>query len=224
MTVGIEPGGSINIASGQYLQISGPFSADLYQVFYGAGSVYFYGGVSSTKEVYPQWFGAMGNAKSSGFTAGAGNTTITLGSYVGSGPWVAGDPITLMGAGPSGANLTTSVVSVNSGNTSLVVLVAPSTSVSALSPAYNVDDSAALNKWASSIRGSAYTGQFSGSVAAYQMTSSLGPSVLYVPKGTYNVCSLPVVSTLGLLLHLKLRIQLILPFSLFAISPSQEYR
>lgn len=48
-----------SIASGKTLTISGPFSAGLYQVFSGDGSVIFGGGAVS--EVYPEWWGAAGD-------------------------------------------------------------------------------------------------------------------------------------------------------------------
>lgn len=186
----ILAGGSINVPSGKSLTVAAPIYAGIYQIFTGTGNVFFYGGVSAEK-VYPQWFGAMGNAKASGFTCTAGNAAITIANAAGAGAWVAGDSITLTGAGPSGKNYTTTVVSFT--GSSMVVATAPSTTVSTLSPAYNVDDSAALNRWASSIRGTSYVGQFPNATAGYQMTANLGPGTLYVPKGQYNVCSAPVV-------------------------------
>ncbi len=188
----IENGGSISVAAGQYLQIAGPFDAGLYPVFTGPGAVYFYGG-AGPKEVLPQWFGAEGNAKASGYDATPGNSTITI---VGRNPWVAGDSITLAGGGVSGANYTTSASAVTP--TSVTVALAPSTAVSN-GAAYNVDDSAALNAWASSVRGTTGVATTSG----YEMQAGLGPSLLYVPKGQYNVCTAPVVIYSGAVLRFE---------------------
>ena len=57
----IVDGGSFTIASGKTLTIDVPFSAGLYQVFSGDGSVVFGSGVVT--EVYPQWWGAAGNGE-----------------------------------------------------------------------------------------------------------------------------------------------------------------
>src|ERR1700733_4250059 len=139
-SIRIESGGSITISSGQYLQISGPFSAGLYQVFYGPGSVYFYGGpTSSVEKVYPQWFGVMGNAKASGYTSPANNSTITVGNYTGSGNWQVGDPITLVNGNGTGVNDVTTVTGTPS-NLTLTVASAPTATVSTLTPAYSVDE------------------------------------------------------------------------------------
>src|ERR1700733_8273324 len=191
-SIRIESGGSITISSGQYLQISGPFSAGLYQVFYGPGSVYFYGGAtSSVEKVYPQWFGVMGNAKASGYTSTANNSTITVGNYTGSGNWQVGDPITLVNGNGTGVNDVTTVTGTPS-NLTLTVASAPTSTVSTLSPAYSVDDSQALNAWSASLRGTINLGFLNGTTSGYDMRSALGPATLYVPKGQYNVCSAPV--------------------------------
>jgi len=57
ITLEIENGAVINIASGKTLTINGPFKAGLYQVFSGDGSVSF--GSGAVAEVYPEWWGAM---------------------------------------------------------------------------------------------------------------------------------------------------------------------
>ncbi len=54
-----ELGGVITVGTGKTLTINGPFSAGLYQCFSGAGSVVF--GSGSVSEVYPEWWGAVGN-------------------------------------------------------------------------------------------------------------------------------------------------------------------
>lgn len=48
--------GTIAVATGKTLTINGPFSAGLYQVFDGDGSVVF--GAGAIKEVYPEWWAA----------------------------------------------------------------------------------------------------------------------------------------------------------------------
>ncbi len=53
----IHKGGSIVKAAAYTLTISGPFEAGLYQVFSGFTTVT----LSQVKQVYPQWFGAVGN-------------------------------------------------------------------------------------------------------------------------------------------------------------------
>lgn len=55
----IDNGAILTIASGKTLTINGPFDAGIYQVFSGAGSVSF--GAGHVKEVYPQWWGAVGD-------------------------------------------------------------------------------------------------------------------------------------------------------------------
>jgi hypothetical protein len=53
-------GGGYNISGGITLTINGAFSAPLTQIFFGAGTVVFSPG--SVDDVYPQWFGAVGDA------------------------------------------------------------------------------------------------------------------------------------------------------------------
>jgi len=184
--VRIASGGSITTSSGQYLQITGPFSAGLYQVFYGSGSVYFYGGASSVEKVYPQWFGAMGNAKAGGFECDSGSSTLRLFSSVGSGEWAVGDNVTLVGEGTSGGNLSATISSIST-NTSVSISPATcATTTSKYLTMFNVDDTAALNAWTASLRGTTFAGAFPGTVSGYNMSASLGPSLLYVPKGQYN--------------------------------------
>ena len=58
-SINMVKGGSFTVASGKTLTIDVPFSAGLYQVFSGAGSVVF--GAGLVTEVYPQWWGAVGD-------------------------------------------------------------------------------------------------------------------------------------------------------------------
>lgn len=51
--------GIITVNAGITLTINGPFEADLYQVFAGTGAVAF--NRNSVQEVYPQWWGAVGD-------------------------------------------------------------------------------------------------------------------------------------------------------------------
>jgi hypothetical protein len=192
----IEQGGGFNITSG-YLQIEGPLDAGLYQIFFGNQTVYFYGGSGYSDKIYPQWFGAMGNAKSSGFTCPTSSNVVTLYSGVGSGNWLVGDPVTLVGAGAAGTNLTTTIQSITN-NTMVDIGTNCLTTVSSVSPMYNEDDTAALNAWAASLRGTAQAGGFTGTNSGYNMSSQLGPSLLYVPKGQYNLgCTSPVTLYTG---------------------------
>lgn len=55
----VEKPGMFTVASGKTLTISGPFTAGLFQLFSGAGSVVF--GAGSVTDVYPEWFGAVGD-------------------------------------------------------------------------------------------------------------------------------------------------------------------
>jgi hypothetical protein len=184
--VRVEAGGSFNVAAGQYLQIAGPLEAGPYQIFTGPGAVYFGGGVSaSTEKVIPQWFGATGSAKSSGFASTAGNPVVAMPAS-GRAIFAVGDPVTLVGAGVSGATYTTTVTAVSGMN--VTVAVAPSTTV-ANSPMYSADDTPALQAWANSVRSSEPQNPSIG----YDLRASNGPSKLYVPKGTYIVgCSVPL--------------------------------
>jgi hypothetical protein len=53
----INNGGILTLSGGVALTISGDFSAGLYQAFAGAGTVSF----GNVREVYPEWWGALGN-------------------------------------------------------------------------------------------------------------------------------------------------------------------
>lgn len=175
--------GSFVISNTGTLIIGGPFEAGVRQVFSGSGigNVYFYGN-NSNINVLPQWFGATGNGKAMGYNATAGNATITLRS-LSVNNFVTGDIVTMVGAGTSGSNLT-STLTVSGG----VITTSPAavTTVSNM-PIYNEDDSAALNAWTNSIRGNTVLGAF------YDNRSGLGPAKLYMPKGVYQVCTTPVL-------------------------------
>ena len=66
----VYPKGIISVASGKTLTINGPFSAGLFQVFTGTGTVVF--GSGSVSEVYPEWWGAKADGDIASTTA---NTT-----------------------------------------------------------------------------------------------------------------------------------------------------
>ena len=55
----VPKGGSIAVTAGKTLAINGPFTAGLYPIFSGTGTITW--GTGVTKEVYPQWWGALGN-------------------------------------------------------------------------------------------------------------------------------------------------------------------
>ena len=59
VTLKFMQGGSLNISAAKTVTINGHIEAGLYQIFEGAGTVVF--GVGSVKEVYPQWWGAIGD-------------------------------------------------------------------------------------------------------------------------------------------------------------------
>lgn len=177
----VDEGGGLSTSGSSYLQIEGAFQAGLYQVFYGTMNVYFYGGVGVEK-VYPQWFGATGNAQFAGYTSTSGNATVTL---TGQNFFAAGNTVTLQGGGVSGATYTTTVSSVSEMTATLAT--APSTTVTSPMPIYTEDDSASLNAWANSVRGSSQLSNF------YDIASQFGASRLYVPKGQYTACTSPVV-------------------------------
>lgn len=67
ITLKVLPGGSFNISAGATLTINGPFVADFYQVFSGSGDVRF--GNGYIREVYPQWWGAVGDGSTDCTTA-----------------------------------------------------------------------------------------------------------------------------------------------------------
>ena len=174
----VEQGGGFLLLSSSHLVIAGELEAGLYQIFFGSiHNVYFFGG-PAVERVYPHWFGATGNAKTAGFTASAGNPHIIL---RGQNPFTPGDAVTLLGAGPSGSSLVTTVASI--GDMSLTLSTAPTTTVADPSPIYTEDDSAALNAWTNSVRGSAALGPF------YDTRSAFGPARLYLPKGQYSICT-----------------------------------
>lgn len=175
-------GGSLNISAGQYLQIGGPFKAGLFQAFLGAGAVYFQGSSSNTG-ILPQWFGATGNGKASGFSSIASNATVTLSGFLFN--FSIGDSVTMIGAGSGGTNLQTTVTGTPTGST-LTVSPVPLTTVSS-SAIYTEDDSFALNRWTASVRGNVQLSAF------YDNRSGFGPGKLYMPKGNYPVCSTSVM-------------------------------
>jgi len=57
-----QQNGRLNIAAGATVHIKGAISAGLQQIFAGSGTVSFVDG--SSRQVYPQWWGAKGNGKS----------------------------------------------------------------------------------------------------------------------------------------------------------------
>lgn len=178
----IEQGGGFMLLNSGHLVVAASLEAGLYQIFFGfISNIYFFGG-PSVEQVYPQWFGATGNAKFAGFTATAGNPNIKL---RGQNSFRAGDAVTLLGAGPSGSPLVTTVGSVD--RMALTLSAPPSTTVTNANPIYTEDDSAALNAWTNSVRGAATLGTF------YDTRSVFGPARLYLPKGFYTVCTEPVL-------------------------------
>ena len=60
-------GGSLDIGAGVTVTINGPLDAPLAQIFSGNGSVSF--GAGAVKEVYPQWWGAVGDGSTNDRTA-----------------------------------------------------------------------------------------------------------------------------------------------------------
>lgn len=183
ITLEVVGSGGFVLTGGGTLIVSGPFIAGMQQVFSGAGrgNVYFYGS-NSNVSVLPQWFGATGNSKAGGFTATAGNGTLTL-RPLSMDNWATGDVVTLVGAGVSGASYQATLTVASGVITASPV---PSTTVSG-QPMYTVDDSPALNAWANSVRGNTVLGLF------YDNRSGYGPAKLYMPKGEYQVCTTPVL-------------------------------
>ena len=59
ITLWFVKGGSLNAATGLSVTINGTLSAGLYEIFQGDGTIQF--GPGSTKEVYPEWWGAKGD-------------------------------------------------------------------------------------------------------------------------------------------------------------------
>ncbi len=59
VTVKVERGANLAVATGKTLTINGGLEAGLYQIFSGAGTVAF--GAGMVKEAYPQWWGAVGD-------------------------------------------------------------------------------------------------------------------------------------------------------------------
>lgn len=85
-TVRVENGGLITVSSGQTLTFGGPFSAGLYQVFAGTGSVLFNAG--SSDGLRPQWWGALANGTHDDSVAmqaaydSAANSSVKIVKYV----------------------------------------------------------------------------------------------------------------------------------------------
>lgn len=179
----IKNGGSITIASGQYLQISGPFSAPLTQVFFGDMGVFFYGN-AGTLQIYPQWFGATGNAIATGVSCTASSTTLAVQGYnpFDSSSYV-GSPVEVLGCGSGGANLSTTITAVASGT--ITVQTAPSTTAGPVGIT-NEDDTAALSAWTRSVQGALNSSLYSTNSPGVQ-----GIDKLYCPRGSYTA-STPV--------------------------------
>ena len=59
ITLEFIQGGYLNIAVGKTVIINGHIRAGLYQIFEGDGSVVFT--YSTSREIYPQWWGAIGD-------------------------------------------------------------------------------------------------------------------------------------------------------------------
>lgn len=55
----IEDGALLSPSTGKTLTINGPFSHGLYQAFSGSGTINF--GEGATQDIYPQWWGAVGD-------------------------------------------------------------------------------------------------------------------------------------------------------------------
>ena len=133
-------------------------------------------------EIYPQWFGAMGNAVYASGTILSGSTTLTVNSPSGLTGGVNafqnGDTIYIMGAGVAGAVLQTTVVS--GGGTGTITTSTPAaTSVSSRSVATK-NDTVALQRFFASVKAGISTDVYGAS-----QPSTTGCTKLYVPAGTY---------------------------------------
>ena len=108
MTLRVVHGGSLSIATGKTVTISGHVEAGLYQIFEGADTVAF--GTGSAKEVYPQWWGENTTPGTTDMTAAIQLAFDSVGScgrivipggkyYLSGGITITKWPITVEGAG-----------------------------------------------------------------------------------------------------------------------------
>jgi hypothetical protein len=148
ITLEFAQGSILSIAGGATLTIAGSVQAPLAQIFSGAGAVTFnstpYGGPESVGVVFPQWWGAKGDGQygvnclvKRGSTAlMTSNGRFRLDDI--------GKTIIVYGAGPSSANLTTTISSVTSPNSVVLAESADTETGAGSNCVWATDDTAAL--------------------------------------------------------------------------------
>jgi hypothetical protein len=141
----------------------------------------------NTEAIYPQWFGAMGNAicTTGAITAGSNALTVNAGLTAGTYPIQNGDTVFITGAGTSGDVFSSTVVS-GGGTANLVLSSNAVTSVSSRAVATK-NNTSALRRFFASVKASASTDVYGAS-----QPSIVGCTKLYVPAGIY--CSFETIT------------------------------
>jgi hypothetical protein len=147
------------------------FSASLQKCLDISGNIQFV----NTEKIYPQWFGAMGNAKASGGTIGIGSNQITL---TNSNPFAVGDSLYVQGAGTAGSILASKITAITGSVLTLSVTAVTAVTEQGIS---TVDNTVSLTRFFASARSSANTGKLSAN-----SNSTSGSSLLYIPRGIYS--------------------------------------
>jgi hypothetical protein len=134
-------------------------------------------------EIYPQWFGAMGDAVYASGTITSGTSTLTVtspsGFTGGINGFTNGDTIIIHGAGVAGANLSTTVVS--GGGTGTITLAnTASTTITNPTAIASRDNTVALQRFFNSVQAGGNTSNYGAN-----QPSTGGCTKLYMPTGTY---------------------------------------
>lgn len=134
-------------------------------------------------KIYPQWFGAMGDAVFATGSITTGSTALTVSSPGGLAGGVNaiqnGDTLFINGAGNGGAVLATSVVS--GGGTANIVISTPALTTVTSRAIATRNDTTALQRFFASTKAAANTVKYGTS-----QPSATGCTKLYVPKGMYT--------------------------------------
>lgn len=166
------------IITSNKLIFSAGFEAPLAYCLDASGFVQF----NNIVEIYPQWFGAIGDAVYASGSITSSSTTLTISSPSGlsggANAFQNGDTIYIMGAGTAGAVLQTTIVS-GAGTSTVVIANSAITTVNSRAVATK-NDTVALQRFFASVK----AGIASSTYGASQ-PSSIGCTKLYVPTGTY---------------------------------------
>lgn len=130
--------------------------------------------IEKNEKIYPQWFGAMGDAKASGGTINALSNQLTLTS---TNYFEIGDILHVLGAGTGGAILQTTVTNIVGSVLTLANAAVTSVANKGISTR---NDTVALQRFFKSVQSVSNTIEF-----VSDSPSNYGCSKLFVPRGTY---------------------------------------